>query len=108
MNKADLKIVSSSLENIKATQKKLNDMIAELRADILSEKETLENLQGELQEKYDDMSESAQEGDKGTELNDDLEKLGEIIDDLGSTDDALEVDIFDDVVEKYEAIVPAV
>jgi hypothetical protein len=65
------------------------NIITAAQLKINKQTQKLEAVKNELQDTYGNMSETAQEGDKGSELSEQLEKLGEVINTLEEADGQL-------------------
>jgi hypothetical protein len=104
MNKTQLKTVKDSKEKVESIKVELSELVDHVVLKIDEEIETIGNLQGELQEQYDDLGEKAQEGDKGTALQEDIDALGEIKDELDSIKDSLSEDAFEEIADKYDSV----
>jgi prefoldin subunit 5 len=102
MKKEQVKLAVGSLQKIEEAKQTVNDAVASAIGIIDSEIETMGGLQADIQSEFDDLSEKAQEGDKGEKLNNDIEALQEILDELESVKDNLEEDPLDDVITKIK------
>jgi hypothetical protein len=105
MKKEQLKIVKTSLTNLETAKITLTQAVNNAIAVLDDEFNTLTSLQETMQGDYDDMSEKVQEGEKGEALNNEIDKIGEILDQLGTgKDEADEFDPFDPVIDTIKEI----
>jgi predicted nuclease with TOPRIM domain len=105
MNKSQLQTIKDAVSNLGNINSKFDSLVAEAIGEIDKEIENLGNLVDELQDEFDDLPEKAQEGEKGTELEESIKAIGEAKSDLEDSKDELEAAPMDDIITKLEEIV---
>jgi seryl-tRNA synthetase len=104
MNKSQLQIIKDATTNLGDINSKFDAVVADAIGEIDKEIENLGNLVDELQDEFDDLSEKAQEGEKGNELEESIKAIGEAKSDLEDSKDELEAAPMDDIITKLDAI----
>lgn len=105
MKKEHLKIIKDVVDNLEKVNGSFQTVIDDAITEIDKEIENLGNLADTLQEQHDDMSEKAQEGDKGTELSELIDALGEVKSDLEDIKDELDSEPLGDILNKLGELV---
>jgi seryl-tRNA synthetase len=101
------KILGDAIKSLAEQNSKFDSLVADSIGIIDRELETLGNLADDLQSMFDDMSEKQQEGEKGSELEEAINKVDEIKTDLEELKDELDDAPFDDLITKLEELDPA-
>jgi hypothetical protein len=105
MNKKQLKIVQDAKAELESEKEKVSDYVDNVILRTIDPQiEKIGNLQDELQAEYDDLSETAQEGDKGTKLQEEIDALGELKDELDTLKTEFDDTVFDDVIAKCDDV----
>jgi hypothetical protein len=104
MDKAQLKIVQDSKKVIDDLAANIKTVVETTITKVEEEKDKLETLQASMQDAFDDLSEEAQQGDKGTKMEEEINSIGEIIDELDNIKGEIDDEPFEDVVTKYEDV----
>jgi hypothetical protein len=105
MNKEQLVTVKEAKKEIEEAKEKVSNFIDEIIGKTIDPMiEEVGNLQDELQAQFDDLSEKQQEGDKGTELTEEIEALGELKDELDTFKTEFDDTAFDDIIAKFDDV----
>jgi hypothetical protein len=90
MDKAQKKKLWTIVKSLEDIRTELDSHLSLAGDAVETQKTELTSFKDELQEKYDAMSETAQEGDKGIELSDLIDKLETLEDTIDETKTALD------------------
>jgi predicted nucleic acid-binding Zn-ribbon protein len=105
MNKEHEKKLAKIADDLDKAKTELDNRLTDAETAIEKAKGDIVSLKDDLQGKYDEMSDTAQEGDKGTKLQEDIEKLGSIEDHLDEVKAEIEsADFFDDPIGAIKEI----
>jgi glutamine synthetase type III len=104
MKKEHLKILKAAITNLGELNRKFDSLVSECIGEIDKEMENIGGLAETLQGEFDELSEKQQEGDKGVELEETTEKLGEIKTELEELKDELDDEPFGDIISKLEEL----
>lgn len=107
MKKENLKILKDAIQVLTDQNHKFDTLVADTIGIIDKELENIGNLADNLQSEFDDMSEKQQESDKGSELEEAINKVDEIKTELEELKDELDDAPFDDLITKLEELDPA-
>ena len=103
-DKESLKVIQKALTNLTGISRDLDDHIDKVTSDIDNVIKDIEILKDSLQEKFDEMSETAQDGDEGQELASFIEELESALEYATNLKEELETDRFVELIEHLESI----
>jgi hypothetical protein len=106
MKKEHLKIIKAAIDNLTEQDRKFDDLVASAIGEIDKEVENLGNLKDTLEGEFEELSESQQEGDKGTALQEAIDAIEEAKTDLEGIKDDLDDAPFDDIINKLGELSP--
>jgi|GEM_PF-3415126 hypothetical protein len=107
MKKEHQKILQTAVTALVEQNSKFDSLVADSIGVIDKELENLGNLADSLQSEFDEMSETQQESDKGSELEEAINKVDEIKTELEELKDELDDKPFEDLITKLEELDPA-
>jgi len=107
MKREHQKIIKQAVTALTDQNSLFDKLVSDTIGMIDSQLENLGNLADSLQSEFDDMSETQQEGDKGTELEEAISKVDEIKTELEEIKDELDDAPFDDLITKLEELGPS-
>jgi DNA repair exonuclease SbcCD ATPase subunit len=106
MEKKQKDELAAILKNIEATKDELDNAAGRAAGEVEDIITRVDALKDTLQEKFDDMSEKIQEGDKGSALQEEVGELESLSDELDTLKGELEDSSpFDDVVNTFKGII---
>jgi hypothetical protein len=107
MKREHQKILKETIAALTDQDHKFDTLVADSIGIIDRELENLGNLADSLQSEFDDMSEKQQESDKGSELEEAINKVDEIKTELEELKDELDDNPFEDLITKLEELDPS-
>jgi hypothetical protein len=104
MNKEYKTKLANVLKDIEEAKTEWDKQLTNAITSIVDATETVDEVKDSMQEKFDEMSEKAQEGEKGTELEADINSLETLSSDLGIIKSNFDSNPFDDVIDQLKTL----
>lgn len=102
LSKEHKSTVADIVANIKKGKESLDNAIKEFKSVLDSEGSELEDLKGELEDDFDNLSETMQEGEKGQSFQEKISKIDDICSSMDDIGDKLDVDVTEELLAELD------
>jgi hypothetical protein len=105
MNKEQKNKLAQILKELVEAKTELDAKVTEITTTLVSAGETVDEIKEDTQDHFDALSEKAQEGEKGTELEADINSLDTIVDKIDSVKSELDdTGPLDDIIDQLKSL----